>query len=118
MVKTCCDLSSGLLREEIELQSKGNTRRAGGGMTTTFTTYATVRAMITPKRASEFARAMKLEQHTTHEIAIRYSPDLSISVGHRVKFGSRYFHITGLMNLEEANKWFIVSCSENPEAAA
>lgn len=118
MVKACCDITAGALKEQIELQSKGNVRRAGGGMTTTWSTYATVRAKITPKRPSDFMRAMKLEQQTTHEIVVRYSSTLSLAVGHRIKFGSRYFHINGFLNVEEANKWFLLQCTENPEAGA
>ena len=118
MVKACCDISAGMLREQVELQSKSNVRRAGGGMTTTWGTYATVRAKIMPKRASDFLRAMKLEQQTTHEIVIRYSSTLSLAVGHRIKFGTRYFHISGFLNIEEANKWFLLQCNENPEAGA
>lgn len=116
MANACCTIKIRDLKHEINLQSKSNVRKSGGGYTTTWSTYATEFAMLVPRKASEFVRAMKGEAYTTFEITIRYRTD--IEVGHRIKYGSRYFHINGIVNIDEASKFSLMQCIENDEAAA
>lgn len=118
MIKKCCDIKSGDLKHKIVIQSKSNVRKSGGGQTTTWATYATIFASITPKAQSEYSRAMGLEARASHVIVIRHNASVTPTTEHRIKFGSRYFDIKSVINVEEANRWYEIGALETAEAAA
>lgn len=106
----CCDLTSGKLRNPIELQREVKTPDGGGGSTLVPTTFANVRAFIKPISGGERFHAMRLEANVTHRIFIRYRADLKAS--DRIKYGTREFQIRAVLNIEERNRWLEIYADE------
>jgi SPP1 family predicted phage head-tail adaptor len=103
-------MNSGILRNRITLQSPVNTANGQGGFVTTWTDERTVWAAIWPTSAKERVEAMQMGLNTTHRIIIRYWPGVASSW--RVKFGTRYFNILGIINHLEVNRLLDLTCEE------
>ncbi len=108
--KSCQEVSASDLRERIVLEVKTETQDEVGGRVITWSTYVSAWAQITPKSASESFFARHLEHRVTHLVLIRYVTGVTASM--RVKFGSRYFAIKGVKNIEEKNQLLELSCEE------
>ena len=62
----------------------------------------TIRASIWPLKSNEKIESMQNQLTVTHRIRIRYLTGVLPSF--RIKFGTRYFNITSMVNLREENK--------------
>lgn len=58
----------------------------------------------------EYYAAQKLNAEVTAVFKVRYVS--GITVLHRVKYGSRYFHILNVNNVNEADNFLLLSCKE------
>ena len=100
----------GRLRHRIDIESQSLSTDSQGGSSRTWATRATVWSSIKPLRSEERFYNEQLKLQTTHEIIIRYlSTVLSTD---RIKFGSRYFEIVSLKNIDEAGKLLIILAKE------
>lgn len=107
-------LIAGKLDKRVTLQSPGGTQNAVGERTTTWTDVATVWASIRPMSAREALVAAQRQDITTHVIEVRYSSTISAIDGSwRVKYGTRYFTIDGVLNEFEKNAKYILYCTES-----
>jgi len=61
-----------------------------------------LRASIWPLKSNEQIESMQNQLTVTHRIRIRYLSGVKPSF--RIKFGTRYFNITSMVNLREENK--------------
>lgn len=95
-------MSAGALNKQITLQSKTETSDGMGGVTETWTDQITTWAEIDPPKSREFYGTGQVQTEIVTRIRIRYRPN--VSHAWRVKYGSRYFNITSIVNPDEANQ--------------
>ena len=79
----------GKFRHFITLQGQGTSRDAGGGISSGFSTIASVYANVVPKSGKEVYKQGKLIGSVTHEITIRYRTD--ITNASRISFNNKLF---------------------------
>lgn len=95
-------MRAGELRHKIELQEQTETADGMGGFTLSWRTKAAVWAAIAPAYSAEEIQNLQNELLITHQIRIRYYEDLKPSW--RIKFGTRYFNIHSILNVDERNR--------------
>ena len=113
MAKCCAQIRACDMRHKIVFQAGNATDDGGGGLGNPWaspTTVATVSACIEPLKGFERLRAMQLESPVSHKITMRYRSGLKPE--HRIKFGTRFFNIRSIINLEERNQWLEVFADE------
>lgn len=69
-----------------------------------------VPAMIQPRSSRERFIAGQTASSETVLIVIRWRGDLSQSM--RVKYGTRLYHILGMINVEERSRWIEIDAEE------
>ena len=100
----------GELTKRIELQNVTQTFDAYRVPVNTWTTFATVWANITPLAGMEKFNAQQKTAELSHKITIRYNS--TITPKSRVKFGSRIFEISEILNEDEGNVYMQLICKE------
>lgn len=103
-------MNAGELRKQITLQSKTLTSDGMGGATETWADQLTTWAQIDPPKAREFFATGQVQAEVVTRIRIRYRPNVLHTW--RVKYGSRYFNITSIVNPDECNQELILMCRE------
>jgi len=101
---------AGRLRHRLEFEKSSLSSDGQGGQTRAWSTRATVSGSLKPLRAEERFYNEQLNHTGTHEVVIRYRDDLESS--DRIKFGSRYFQIIGIMNPNERNRQLVITAKE------
>jgi len=99
----CCDIMPGMLRHSVQLQALTNTPDGAGGFTTTWTTYATVRASLENISGTERIFNDRLNAETTVKATIRYNSEVKES--DRLVFDGREYQIRYIDNIEFRNRW-------------
>jgi len=99
----CCDITTGKLRTSAQLQRLTNTPDGGGGFTTSWATYATVRTWFRPLSGSERMRADRLEATTRNRVIMRYRAD--VRPADRVVAEGREYQIRAIIDLELRKKF-------------
>ncbi len=99
----CCDLTAGMLRTSVALQSQTRTADGVGGYTITWATYATVQAHVRQSSGREAMQADRLQDTAMLRCVIRYRSD--VEPQHRVKIGSDVYQIRSIDNIEFRNRW-------------
>jgi SPP1 family predicted phage head-tail adaptor len=94
----------------MEIQSPIQVPDGMGGMTTTWTTIATVWCGISPLRGDELVEAMQTNANITGKITMRYRTDLKMS--YRGKMGIRIFDFKASVNPNDARKTIEVLYTE------
>ena len=102
--------SVGKMRYRVKLQSSTNTTDAGGGISQVWALVANLWADIKPTSGSESYRQGQVQESTTHEVTIRYRSD--IYTKYRILFGTRAFNIKHIKNIEERDRYLLLSCVE------
>lgn len=69
-----------------------------------------LRASITTTGGREFYAAQRVNAETSTLITIRYKPGISPKM--RVKYGTRYFDILNVNDVNEAHIYILLSCKE------
>lgn len=100
----------GDLDKRITLQSKVQTSDSMGGFVETWIDEATIWAAIWPVSASETIQAAQMVMTISHRIRIRYRS--TIEPSWRIKFGTRFFAVVSIINLNEAGKYLDLICKE------
>ena len=100
----------GDLRHRVELHSFTSVADGMGGTTDSWTLVDKVRAAIWPVSAKEQMRADAPTMTITHRVRIRYYADLTPAW--RIMFGTRYFSIVSLININEKNEVLDLLCKE------
>lgn len=101
---------AGRLRHRVTVQSQATVQNAYGEGVRSWSNVAEVWAEVSPISARELFAAAQAQATTTHRITIRYRNDVTASC--RVKFGTRYFAIDGVMNPDERNDRLLLLCTE------
>lgn len=110
----CSEIGVNQLQHRIVIQTRSQASDGAGGVTETWSTFATVWASIEPMRANEVFWARHLEARVTHKVIIRYLANLTTSM--RFTFGGRTFQIKGVRNLKEENRWLEIVAEEGVPA--
>ena len=95
-------MRAGTLRHRITIQEQTDTADGMGGFSTTWTDLFDMRVAIWPLSAKERLEAMKLGVEVTHKIRGRYRS--GITPKNRIKFDTRIFNITSMINPDERNR--------------
>ena len=107
-------MNSGQLRHRIIIQVATEVQAATTGeVTKTWATWQTVWASIEPISGREYWQAQQTHAELTHKLRIRYLP--SLTVRHRVLFGTRVLEINAVQNLDERNIEMVLLCREAVE---
>lgn len=102
-------LDPGKMRTKIEIQQRTLTNTNGSEEETWATTITTVAKKETSS-SREFWAAQKTNAEVTAIYIIRYRSAITSTM--RVKDDSRYYDIIGINNVDDANKWLIISAKE------
>ena len=104
-------MRAGRLRHRITIQQPtAGSANAYGETTDTWTTFAEVRAAIIPQTAREFVAAQQVRGTMTHLLEIRALSGITNQM--RVKFGTRYLHIDGVIEIDERGREMRLACVE------
>ena len=103
-------LNPGELRHKITFQSQRRAKDSLGQPIESWKSVATVWANIITTGGREFYAAQKLHAETTAVIKIRYRPGLKPTM--RIKYGSRYFDILAINDVDEAHREILITCKE------
>jgi SPP1 family predicted phage head-tail adaptor len=95
-------LKIGDLKKRITLQYQTKVPDGMGGFTTGWVDVASVFAAIWPISASEQVANMQVSMTITHRIRIRYRADIKASW--KIKYGTKYFNIVGIINPNTENE--------------
>lgn len=97
-------MRAGPLRHVIDVQSPLPVTANSGATAPAFdeqTPYAQLYAAIEPLRGREAVSADGMASIATHKITTRYRAGITTDM--RIKFGTRYFGIESIRNLDERN---------------
>ncbi len=106
----CCDITPGQMRHKIEIKELQEVDDKMGGQGTEWVTVWTKRAKIVGVSGSERLRSMQLNATSTHKMTMRYFAGLTEK--HQIVFDGRLFQIRYIDNVEEKNRFYIVTCEE------
>lgn len=103
---------SGILKHPVIVEAYSSVRQPDFTNKETWTPAALPwRVAIRQLNATERAESQQMKATATHEIKGRYYA--SLTPQHRLKWGSRLFHIVGVNNVEEANVNHELKCREH-----
>ena len=103
-------MSIGEMNRLIVVQAPGKISDGAGGYVATYVDICTVYAAINPLTAKRKEEAKQSGINATHQIKIRYRIPLKSTW--RIKYGSRYFSISGIINPKEENKFLLLNALE------
>lgn len=99
------------MNQLITIQTKTTSYNSYGEPVDTWAdTYSNIWAAFITKGGTEFFGAQKLNASTTAVISLWYQT--GITNLNRVKYGSRYFEILNVNNVDEANNELMLSVKE------
>lgn len=103
----------GAFRHKLTLQNAAASTTAGtrGEVTRTWADILTVRGALKQLGGQEAIIAKQIDARSTHEIWINYTGQLD-GTKSRLKFGTRYFNITGAEDIEERGRYWRLTCAE------
>tara|TARA_R100000655_G_scaffold77938_1_gene117272 strand:- start:10959 stop:11279 length:321 start_codon:yes stop_codon:yes gene_type:complete len=100
----------GQLRESITIQTLASTKDTGGGISANFADSETIHARIKPTNGKEVFQQGVVQDRVTHEIFIRYNS--SVTAKTRIKYGSRFFNIRSVINIDERDRYMKLLAEE------
>lgn len=96
-------VSASDLRHRIAIERDVRTPDGGGGAEVAWQLVAEVWAAIWPRTASEQLESDRAAGTATHDIWIRYRPDVTPQM--RIAFGNRIFNIRGVLDMDGKRRW-------------
>ena len=103
-------MRAGQLRHKISFQQLTVANDTWGHSNETWTDMVTTYAAIWPIRGIEKLEALKLDNEVTHKIRVRYNSSLTPKM--RIRFGTRYFNISSIINVDERDIYQEVIATE------
>ena len=103
----------GSLRHQVILQAPSESQDTFGEQVITYPSDTlTAWGKIEPLTGRELERAKAMQAESTHKITLRYDGDVAVTPKYRAKFGSRFFDILQLIDMEERNIVWEALCKE------
>ena len=106
-------LQAGKLRSRITIEKVSYTANATGGFIETWSTQATVWAEASHLSGRELELARQVSPNITEEFTIRYRTDMADKKNNalfRIKYGTAYYNIVDVKDLDNLHKWLYVKC--------
>ena len=103
-------MKAGALRHYITIEQSTESFDANGELVNTWADYVSLWASIEPLVGREYFTAKQFSAETTGKLRMRYFAGITAKM--RIKFGTRYFNITGISNIEERNKEIVIYYQE------
>lgn len=104
-------MQSGLLRQQVKIQSRIDGIDAAGDAMVSWLDVATIWADVQPLRGLERMNAQQVGAAAIdHRITTRYRPGLTPK--HRILYGTRVFDIESVINVNERNEMIELLCKE------
>lgn len=103
-------MQAGRLRHQVVIQATSRVSDGMGGWTENWIDQTTVYAEIDPPKGREFFASGQTQSEITTRVRIRYLS--GVTPAKRVKFGSRFFDISSVINPDERNRELILMCVE------
>lgn len=101
---------AGQLDQRISLQRRTMTRDGGGGADESWSTYATVSAMVRPMTGREREVAMREEARADYLVVLRYRNDILET--DRILWRGRYLDIHFPKDLGPRTAWLELECEK------
>ena len=106
-------MRAGRMIHTITLERRSTTQDSTGQPLDSWSSLATVRADVQPVKGSEYFAGSGEKSDITHRVRIWYQSALAdLAARDRVVFGSRYFDIQSVINVDERNREFHLMCVE------
>lgn len=103
----------GKLKHRVELQSQTQTTDTQGiSIKGSWSTQRTVWARIEPFSQREYMDDRKVTTEATHRITVRWQPSISLTTEWRILYGSRYFQIESVINIDERDEIWVLLVKE------
>lgn len=105
----------GVLDKRVTVQQASVTRDVIGAPVVVWVDVATVWAHVHPLAGRELINAQSVYAEVTHNIIIRWQAAFSDPVAvseMRVVYNGRHFNVGAAINLEEGNRYLVLSVSE------
>jgi len=103
-------MQAGKLRHRVTIQHRTHAQDSYGEMDITYTDGDTIWANIKPMYANELFRAQQINSKINTKIITRFRRD--ITTVERLKFGTRYFNVLGVIDPEEKHRELQLLCEE------
>ncbi len=100
----------GRLRHRLWLERVDRTADGGGGAEESWIKLADIWAEIRPVGGSEIYDSDALVGRTSHEIIVRFRPDVSPTM--RLSSETRRFEISAVIDIDERRRWLKCLCVE------
>lgn len=100
----------GKLRHRVIIQARTDTANAYGEKVPSWATWRTPWVNISLANPSERVNSERATETGNVVITLDYLSGLTAD--HRILYGSRVFHIHGIVNVDERNREMVLSCSE------
>jgi SPP1 family predicted phage head-tail adaptor len=98
------------LNKRLTIEAPVPGPRDGGSSTISWQAIGVVWASLRPVAARETVRRDGQSLHTSHEIWLRYRPDLTGAM--RFRLGARLFEIDAIRDPDERQRWLICQTNE------
>jgi len=95
----------------ITIQTRTRTADGEGGFTETWADGDTIPAAIYPIQARQQFEYDTINVHATHRIEVRGLVSVS-ETANRIKYGTRYFEILTVENIQERDVVNVITCNE------
>ncbi len=103
-------MNIGKMNKRITIQTATDAQDSFNSATETWADTVTLWGNINPLSGKEYNANAQTESETTHVITVRYKS--GITTKNRIKYGSRYFDIENVININESNQWLEMMCTE------
>lgn len=103
-------MRSGPLRHRITIEQATESRDSSGGVISTWGTYATVWASVSPLIGREYIAAKTVSASVTHKIRMRYLAGMTPKM--RIAWDSRLFDIESILDVDERHAELVIMATE------
>ena len=108
----------GKLREFVTVEVPTETPDNYGGFTVTWATLAQAWAKVSDQSANHAYHAESLEHRISHKITVREKDVVGINIKCRIIWETRTFHIHGISDPSERDRFLELRCEEGDGAAS
>lgn len=103
-------MRAGDLRRRISIQRRNTTQDTFGQAIPTWMDVVVCWAGIEPLAGRELVTAQAVNAEITHQVVIRYRTGITPAM--RVLYGTRFFNILSILNVDERNRQLTLGASE------
>lgn len=104
---TCCP---GRLRHRVVVQQKAETKDSIGGTVEAWSTLATLKAKVEPKRGREFMVGDRVTARVFYMVTLRYRSDITTKM--RITWEGRTLEIRSVLDKATDKNWLALECEE------